>query len=70
MAAWLDAARHVDDKWEHAFERAERVREGFARLPGDAGGGIALAANTHDLVVRLLSALPLRTRPRLVTDRR
>jgi kynureninase len=67
MAAWLDAARYVDDKWEHAFVQAERVREGFARLLGDAGGGIALAANTHELVVRLLSALPLRTRPRLVT---
>jgi kynureninase len=67
LAAWLDAARYVDDKWEHAFEQAERVRAGFARLLGDAGGGIALAANTHDLVVRLLSALPLRTRPRLVT---
>ena len=67
MAAWLDAARYVDDKWEHAFGQAERVREGFARLLGDAGGGIALAANTHDLLVRLLSALPLRTKPRLVT---
>ena len=67
MGAWLDAARYVDDKWEHAFAQAERVREGFARLLGDAGGGIALGANTHELVVRLLSALPLRTRPRLVT---
>ena len=67
QTAWLDAARYVDDKWEHAFDRAEQVREGFARLLGDAGGGIALAASTHDLVVRLLSALPLRTRPRLVT---
>jgi selenocysteine lyase/cysteine desulfurase len=57
----------VDDKWEHAFLQAERVREGFARLLGDAGGGIALGANTHELVVRLLSALPLRTRPRLLT---
>ena len=66
-AAWLDAARYVDDKWDHAFAQAERVREGFARLLGDAGGGIALAPNTHELVVRLLSALPLRTRPRLVT---
>jgi kynureninase len=65
--AWLDAARYVDDKWEHAFAQAERVREGFARLLGDAGGDIALGANTHELVVRLLSALPLRTRPRLVT---
>jgi kynureninase len=67
QAAWLDAARYVDDKWEHAFHQAERVREGFARLLGDAGAGIALAASTHDVLVRLLSALPLRTRPRLVT---
>ena len=66
-AAWLDAARYVDDKWERAFEQAERVREGFAGLLGDAGGGIALASSTHELVVRLLSALPLRARPRLVT---
>lgn len=67
MAAWLDAARYVDDKWEHALAQADRVREGFAGLLGDPGGGIALGANTHELVVRLLSALPLRTRPRLVT---
>lgn len=66
-AAWLDAARYVDDKWERAFEAADRVRDGFARLLGDGGGGIALAGNTHELVVRLLSAVPLRTRPRLVT---
>lgn len=67
MKAWLDAAHYVDDKWEQAFAQAERVREGFARLLGDAGGCIALGANTHELIVRLLSALPLRTRPRLVT---
>jgi kynureninase len=66
-AAWLDAARYVDDKWDQAFAQAERVREGFIRLLGDGGGGLALASNTHELVVRLLSALPLRTRPRLVT---
>lgn len=65
--SWLDAAAFVDQKWEHAFARAELVREGFAALLGDAGGGIALAGSTHDLVVRLLSALPLRARPRLVT---
>lgn len=67
MAAWLDAARYVDDKWEHAFVQARRVRDGFTRLLGDAGGGLALAPNTHELVVRLLSAVPLRARPRLVT---
>jgi kynureninase len=65
--AWLDAARYVDHKWEHAFARAELVRSGFSRLVGDAGAGIALAPSTHELIVRLLSALPLRTRPRLLT---
>lgn len=65
--AWLDAARYVDDKWEHAFARADRVRGGFAALLGDQSGDIALGANTHELVVRLLSALPLRGRPRLIT---
>ncbi|HEU4524523.1 MAG TPA: hypothetical protein VFR62_05845 [Gemmatimonadales bacterium] len=65
--AWLDAARYVDDKWDRAFARAQEVRQGFTRLLGDGGEGIALAPNTHELVVRLLSALPLRTRPRLVT---
>ncbi len=67
LAAWTDAARYVDDKWDRAFAEAERVRAGFGRLLGDAGGGIALGANTHELIVRLLSALPLRARPRLVT---
>ncbi len=66
-AAWLDAAHCVDDKWERAFVQAQRVREGYVRLIGDEGGGLALAPNTHDLVVQLLSALPLRSRPRLVT---
>jgi len=65
--AWRDAARHVDDKWEHAFARAARVRRGFAALLADDDGDITLAANTHELLVRFLSALPLRTRPRLVT---
>jgi len=65
--AWIDAAKYVDEKWELAFGRAERVRRGYARLLGDQDGEIALAANTHDLVVRFISALPLRERPRLVT---
>ncbi len=65
--AWLDAAEHVDEKWERAEEQAERVRRGFRRLLGDRSGEIALGQNTHELVVRFLSALPLRDRPRLVT---
>jgi kynureninase len=65
--AWLDAAELVDDVWEQAFAKAEDVRRGFALLLDDAPEHIALAANTHELVVRFLSALPLRKRPKLVT---
>jgi kynureninase len=65
--AWLDAARYTDDKWERAFAMADRVRAGYAALLDDAGADIALASNTHELVVRFLSALPLARRPRLVT---
>src|SRR3989442_1487427 len=65
--AWADAAEYVDDKWERAFAKAERVRRGFAALLDDADGHIALGASTHELLVRFLSALPLARRPRLVT---
>lgn len=67
IRAWEDAARYVDDKWEHAFERADRVRAGYRRLLDDPDGLYSLAAGTHDLLVKLLSALPLSARPRLVT---
>ncbi len=65
--AWLDAAEMVDDKWDRAFGMADEVRAGYRRLLDDPDGHIALGQNTHELVVRFLSALPLRERPRLVT---
>lgn len=65
--AWLDAAGMVDDKWDRAFEVADEVRAGYRRLLDDPDGHIALGQNTHELVTRFLSALPLRERPRLVT---
>jgi kynureninase len=65
--AWLDAAELVDDKWARAADQAERVRDGFRRLLGDRDGHVALGENTHELVTRLLSALPLRARRKLVT---
>jgi len=66
--AWLDAAELVDDKWERAAEQAARVQAGFRRLLADPDGEIALGQNTHELVTRLLSALPLAQRPKLVTS--
>ena len=58
--AWLDAAAFVDRKWARAEEVAEQVRAGFRRLLNDPDGDLALGQNTHELIVRWLSAiLPL-----------
>ena len=65
--AWQDAAELVDAKWERAFAEAERVRDGYRRLLDDPSGKYSLAANTFELLVRLLSALPLKQRPKLVS---
>jgi kynureninase len=67
--AWLDAAERVDDKWARASEVADRVRAGYRRLLNDpvGVGEIALGHSTLELIGRLLSGLPLRTRRRLVT---
>ena len=65
--AFDDAAELVDTKWERAFAKADRVRQGYRELIGDPEAEIALGASTHELVLRFLSALDLRGRPRLVT---
>ena len=67
MEAFTDAASAVDDKWDLAFAKAERLRQSYRDLLDDRGGDIALGANTHELVVRFLSSVDLRSRPRLVT---
>ena len=70
VQAWTDAAELWGEKWSRAFAQAERVRAGYSALLGDTGpdaGVVTLASSTHDLLVRLLSALPLRHRPRVVT---
>ena len=67
LEAWQDAAEHADLKWERAFAKAERLREGVRGLLEDPGAPVALAQNTHELALRFLSALPLRERPKLVS---
>jgi len=65
--AWLDAAELVDDKWPTVFDKVERVRQGYAALLNEPDADIAFDQSTFHLVARFLSALPLRSRPRLVT---
>jgi kynureninase len=67
LEAFEDAALEVDDKWGRAFAKADAVRTAIRALLGDPAADVALGQNTHELVVRFLSALDLRARPRLVT---
>lgn len=67
IEAFTDASAAVDEKWELAFAKADRVRDGFRALLGDPAGELALGASTHDLVVRFLSSVDLPRRPRVVT---
>src|SRR2546430_13463421 len=67
LEAFADAAEAVDAKWERAFGKADRVREGFRVLLDDPSAELALDSNTHALVIRFLSPLDLRSKPRLFT---
>lgn len=68
-AAWEDAARRHDDKWDHVFGDVlpEAKRHIARRLGLSDPATVAVAPNTHEFVVRLLSCLddPVRV---LTTD--
>jgi selenocysteine lyase/cysteine desulfurase len=61
-AAWKDAARLLDRKWEHVFAEVIPAAQAHIarqlRLTDPAG--IAFGPNTHGFVLRLLSCLPRR----------
>lgn len=52
-----DAAKHIDDKWLAAFEKADRVRDFYRSLLGESNAQVALGASTHELILRFLSDL-------------
>ncbi|KYF99729.1 hypothetical protein BE20_58440 [Sorangium cellulosum] len=68
-ACFDDAARLVDDKWDDAVfpKRAAVGAAILERMGFDRGDDIAFGQNTHELVYRLISSLPRRDRPRIVT---
>jgi kynureninase len=57
----------LDEKWGRAFAQADRVRDGYRAWLGDPAAELALGSSTHELVLRMLSSLDLRSRPRIVT---
>jgi kynureninase len=58
--AWLDAARYADRKWDHVFSDViPRAQAHIARRLGLSNPEtLAFAPNTHELFMRVLSALP------------
>jgi kynureninase len=66
--AWKDASLLVDDKWEKAFHKSDRVRQGYAELLDGKAHNIALATNTHELFIKFLSALDLKNRRKVITS--
>lgn len=65
--AWLDAANYVDDKWDKAFEKSDEIKQGYSKLLNDKSGFITIAQNTHELLIKLFSALPLKDKSRIIT---
>ncbi len=69
LAAWDDAARLMDGKWEEVLgPLLARCRAHVARhlgLPDPAT--LAFAPNTHEFAARILSCLPLHRVPRVLT---
>lgn len=68
--AWIDAATLADQKWEKIFgeviPRAQAHVARVLRLPDPAT--IVFAPNTHELLVRILSSLPLGRPHRVLTS--
>lgn len=67
LAAFEDAARYVDDKWDQAFAMQDRLSQHLARRLDDSCGDYVYASNTFELIARWLSAFDWQTQPTLVT---
>lgn len=61
------SAEAVDHKWGTAYEKVDRLRAYLRGWYDDPDGQYSLAANTHELLVKWISALDLRRKPRIVT---
>lgn len=62
MKAWADAARLADRKWDRIMGEVwpEAQAHVAAELGTDAPGAIVFSSNTHDFILRIVSACPRR----------
>lgn len=68
LECYYDAAKYIDDKWSLAFEKADKLRKHIAYLINcDKYEYIALASNTHELLIKFLSSLDLKNKNKIIT---
>ena len=67
IECWNDASALADDKWEKVFAISDEVRKYFAGHLDDEKDNIVLGQNTHDLILRFLSALDFKNRTKIIT---
>ena len=62
VAAWNDAARLADRKWDKVMNEVWPEAQGHvaAELGSDDPSAIVFASNTHDFLIRLVTAAPAR----------
>ena len=68
--AWQDAAVHLDRKWANVVAAQERLARGHVarHLNLRSADTVVFAQNTHELYLRLLSCLPITTKPRVLSS--
>lgn len=54
--AYLDAAKHLDEKWPLAFEKAKQFESLLKQFLNDDSGEYVFGQNTHELFIRYLSS--------------
>lgn len=61
------AASDVDNKWDAAFEKVEKLRNYLRNFYDDPEGMYCLGENTHHLLVSWLSSFDLQDKPKIIT---
>ena len=65
--AFYLSANKINAKWEDILQKQEILRNYLRTWYEDSKGSYSFSANTHDLLVRLLSALPFEKKPKIIT---
>ncbi|MFA7361149.1 MAG: kynureninase [Candidatus Kapaibacterium sp.] len=68
LQCWKDASELADDKWKRVFAAADKFRLHISELLDDDKENIVFGQNTHDLILRFLSALDFKSRKKIITS--